>query len=553
MLLVPTVRIHLAQLTGSFAEKHSVGFINRFLERLYNGYCDVLDYFLRKNGLKTASYLIVLVSLIVASIVIPPRLKREIIAKPDSPIVVTVINSGKNVHMDQMEELVAKYERRIQEKFGPMITFIESGTNSPNFAWVALHLQDKRKFSSILESVQEMTKEDSEARYSNFPFNPSELPIPNPPDWKIAFRGSNIEQQQEMKDAFRVALLESEVVEDVQEDKDRVFDNRLVLQLSEEKLDLLASKIQPSDLAQIISLTTEQTLVGDLTLNQKVKQVFLKYPSTLGNSIDEIGALPIPIGNKVIPLRALTEFKSSKQAPELERINGENVFSMEGFLLEKEKKDERDVLTKFKNFVKQFREKSPSLASSPVSVEELDSKVELTKALKELLLATAISISLIFLVIFIQFSSVVHSLIIMLAIPFGILGVFLSLYVFNSTLSLNSGLGVILLVGITVANSIMLVEMIVRLVEAGVGVKEAIMETARKRIRPIIMTSLTTILGMFPIALGLGDGGTVLQPLGIAVCGGLWVSLIFTLFIIPALELSYLSWLQKSNPARKSK
>ncbi len=553
MILVPTIRIHLAQFAGSFAEKHSIGTLDRALERLYNGYCKGLDFFLRKSSLKYFSYVFISAALVLVTLTIPSRLKREIIAKPESPIIFANINSITNVQMSQMEELVAKFERMVSDKFGSLISFMESGTNSPNYAWVALHLPDKKKFRYVLEAAQEMTKAESEATYSYWPFNPSELPIPNPPDWKVAFKGNDVEQQQLMRDAFRIALLDSQIVEDVQEDTDRVFDNRLLLQLYEEKIDLLNAgtlRVLPSDLAQIASLVTDPIYVGDLALNQKVKPIYLKYPTDFTQSVEELGALPVPVGDRIVPLRALAEFKSSKVAPTLQRINGENVFTLAGSLMEKEKAREREILTQFSQFVKDFNASTPQSAASPVSIEQVDAKVELSKALDELLLAIGISIFLIFVVILIQFSSVVHSLIILLAIPFGILGVFVSLYVFNSTLSLNSGLGVILLVGITVANSIMLVEMIVRLVDSGVSVQEAIMETARKRVRPIIMTSLTTILGMLPIAIGYGDGGTVLQPLGIAVCGGLWVSLIFTLFIIPALEMSYLNWRKKSQEAR---
>ena len=123
----------------------------------------------------------------------------------------------------------------------------------------------------------------------------------------------------------------------------------------------------------------------------------------------------------------------------------------------------------------------------------------------------------------------------MLAIPFGVLGVLWSLTLFHSTISLNSALGVVLLIGISVSNSILLVEKAMLLFETEKRLpSEAISQAIKQRIRPILMTSLTTVFGMLPIALGYGAGGKVLQPLGIAVCGGLWVSLIFTLYIVPA-------------------
>src|SRR6185436_13371344 len=153
-----------------------------------------------------------------------------------------------------------------------------------------------------------------------------------------------------------------------------------------------------------------------------------------------------------------------------------------------------------------------------------------------------LSILLIFLTLVFQFGDVVSSLLVLVAVPLGFIGVLVSLWVFGSTLSLNSILGVILLNGIAVANSIILVDFMKRLVDQGMSPEAAAVEAGRKRLRPILITSLTTILGMMPIAFGLGEGGKVLQPLGITVSGGLWVSMALTLFIVPALQVRYLNW-----------
>jgi len=139
----------------------------------------------------------------------------------------------------------------------------------------------------------------------------------------------------------------------------------------------------------------------------------------------------------------------------------------------------------------------------------------------------------------------VNACLVLIAIPLGLIGALGALFVFRSTLSLNSILGVILLNGIAVANSIILVDFMKRLVDDGHTPAAAAVIAARKRLRPILITSLTTILGMLPIALGLGEGGKVLQPLGITVSGGLWVSMTLTLFVVPALQVKYLNWKMK--------
>jgi HAE1 family hydrophobic/amphiphilic exporter-1 len=178
-----------------------------------------------------------------------------------------------------------------------------------------------------------------------------------------------------------------------------------------------------------------------------------------------------------------------------------------------------------------------------------DASKDLNDAIRQLGTAVGLSILLIFLVLLLQFGSVMEPLLVLVSVPLGFIGVLVSLFVFRSTLSLNSILGVILLNGIAVANSIILVDFIKRLVEDGKTPREAAVDAARKRLRPILITSMTTVLGMLPIALGTGEGGRILQPLGIAVSGGLWVSMGLTLFLVPAMQVSYLEWRQ-SRPAR---
>ena len=122
-----------------------------------------------------------------------------------------------------------------------------------------------------------------------------------------------------------------------------------------------------------------------------------------------------------------------------------------------------------------------------------------------------------------------------MTLPLGIIGVISSLYIFDSYISLNSALGIILLNGITVNNSILLMEVTNTLRKKGLKGKDLILTATKKRLRPILITSLTTILGMLPVALGLGDGGKILQPLGIAVTSGLFLATSITIFIVPVL------------------
>ena len=144
-------------------------------------------------------------------------------------------------------------------------------------------------------------------------------------------------------------------------------------------------------------------------------------------------------------------------------------------------------------------------------------------------------IVLVYIVMATQFESLVYPFIIMFSVPFAMSGVFIALWLTGTPLSLIALIGAIMLVGIVTKNGIVLVDYMNLLVERGSNVADAVIVGGKSRLRPVLMTSLTTILGMVPMSLGIGEGSEIWQPMGIAVVGGLFVSTLITLFIIPSL------------------
>jgi HAE1 family hydrophobic/amphiphilic exporter-1/multidrug efflux pump len=148
--------------------------------------------------------------------------------------------------------------------------------------------------------------------------------------------------------------------------------------------------------------------------------------------------------------------------------------------------------------------------------------------------AFMLALVLIFLVLAAQFESFRDPLIIMITVPLAIAGAVLSLWIFNQTLNIFSQIGMIMLIGLVTKNGILIVEFANKKRDAGLSKRQAVIEAATLRLRPILMTSLATSLGALPIALSLGAAATSRIPLGIVVVGGIMFSLILTLFVIPA-------------------
>lgn len=149
--------------------------------------------------------------------------------------------------------------------------------------------------------------------------------------------------------------------------------------------------------------------------------------------------------------------------------------------------------------------------------------------------AALLAIVLVYMVLASQFKSLLSPLIILCSVPLGLAGVLIMLWATGTTLSVNSFMGIIMMVGIVVSNGVLLVDYANVLRRRGSGLEAATVEAGRTRLRPILMTTVATIVGLLPMALGIGEGSETNLPLARAVIGGLTVSTFFTLFFIPAL------------------
>jgi multidrug efflux pump len=161
---------------------------------------------------------------------------------------------------------------------------------------------------------------------------------------------------------------------------------------------------------------------------------------------------------------------------------------------------------------------------------------EFAESSSSLLFAFLLALALIYLILAAQFESFRDPFTIMLTVPLAIAGAVLALWIFGQTLNIFSQIGIIILIGIVTKNGILIVEFANQRREQGLQLKEALIDAASQRLRPILMTSMATMLGALPIAMALGAASTSRVSMGIAIIGGLLFSLSLTLYVIPALH-----------------
>ena len=169
-----------------------------------------------------------------------------------------------------------------------------------------------------------------------------------------------------------------------------------------------------------------------------------------------------------------------------------------------------------------------------ISVTVRGSASAMSESFRSFSIGLMLSVILLYLVLVAQFRSFVDPFIILFALPPGITGVLLVLVLTGTTMNVMSLMGVVMLAGIAMSNSILIVEFAHHLMNEGHQVAQAIIESCRVRLRPILMTSLATVIGLLPMALKLGEGSESYAPLARALVGGLIVSTTLTVFLVPA-------------------
>ncbi|MEQ6120768.1 efflux RND transporter permease subunit [Reichenbachiella sp. MALMAid0571] len=185
--------------------------------------------------------------------------------------------------------------------------------------------------------------------------------------------------------------------------------------------------------------------------------------------------------------------------------------------------------------IDEMRAIAASVLDESFSTELTGSASDFAESSNSTLLIFIFALILVYLTLAAQFESFKDPLTIMITVPLALAGAIITLWAFDQTLNIFSQIGMIVLIGIVTKNGILIVEFANQKRDAGMSLKEAAFQAASQRFRPILMTSLSTVLGALPIALALGDSSTSRIPMGLSIIGGLLLSLILTLYVIPAL------------------
>ena len=279
------------------------------------------------------------------------------------------------------------------------------------------------------------------------------------------------------------------------------------------------------DIADRVVANVRGELATRYTWRDKKIDVLVRSVDTTRASIAEIRSLIVnPAAERPVTLEAVAEIKIARGPAEIRRIAQERVAIISANLA-------------YGDLGAAVADANSIIDGTPmpqgITAMVSGQNEEMQDSFRSMQFALLLAVFLVYIVMASQFESLVHPLVILFTIPLALVGAVLALFLTGTTVNVVAFIGIIMLAGIVVNNAIVLVDLINQLQAQGLEKTSAIMEAGQARLRPILMTTLTTVLGLLPMAIGFGEGSELRTPMAITVIGGLLVSTLLTLVVIP--------------------
>jgi hydrophobic/amphiphilic exporter-1 (mainly G- bacteria), HAE1 family len=285
--------------------------------------------------------------------------------------------------------------------------------------------------------------------------------------------------------------------------------------------------LNAADTSKLIAAKIGGEIASKYSIDDRKVDILVRTQEQQRDSAADISQIIInPGSNPAIPLDAVADIEMSIGPSEITRIGQQRVAVISANL---NQGDLGEAVVLAKQLITELNLPLNMKATVAGQSEEMESSFESLK------FALALAIFLVYLVMASQFESLLHPFLILFTVPLACAGSIYGLYITGTTVSVVVFIGLIMLAGIVVNNAIVLIDRINQLRAEGIDKTEAIIEAAQSRLRPILMTTLTTTLGLLPMAIGLGDGAEIRAPMAITVIFGLLFATLLTLFLIPVL------------------
>lgn len=533
------------------APKSLGGRFNAWFNRRFNGMLNGYDSLLKKSLLRPVATVIGIGGAFVLSFGAAPFVGMSYFPRTDPGQFVVNVKAPTGTQIEENEKWIAQVEAVIREEVGeadldlivsnigitPDFSAIYNSNSGQHSSFVQVGLKEGHKIGSYeyMARVRERLRKDVPMVTAYFQSGGlvdavTNLGLPAPIDIQIS--GKNMQAAHEIAADLARKLRTVSGVADVMIPQEVDYP-ALKLDIDREhaaKLGLSQKEVMQN---VITALTSNGMIAPSFWADPKSGNDYLltvQYPE---GKIKELSDL------QAIPLRGANQSKLTRLDSVSRIVHEESPTELDHYQLQRTV----DIFV---------APKGEDLSRITAKVNELIAAVKLPEGLRITVRGSVqgmnasfssfgygliLAVLLVYLILVAQFQSFIDPFIILLAVPTGLSGVLLTLWLTGTTLNVMSLMGIVMMVGVVTSNSILIVEFVRQLRADGLGVREALATACRVRLRPILMTSLATLIGLLPMAMALGAGSEAYAPLARAIIGGLAVSVVLTMFVVPAAYL----------------
>ncbi|ROS05504.1 multidrug efflux pump subunit AcrB [Sinobacterium caligoides] len=456
------------------------------------------------------------------------NIRKEIVAEPHPNIIdVELSFFSKHYNQEFRESLLLPIRQQVVNLTQSQVRYVFTDMR-PGVAYISLHLKDYRLANQVMEDLKASLKDTKYYNVHVTPWVSAKLTAPKIPDYRILVYGLN---ESNVRDVHKSLVFDLKNMSEVKRVKFspksnlksefHVLPNQSLVQTI--GMPIPAESLRTEALG-IINHALEPQKLFDVKFEDGERPLFVLFDEQ--HDINSLKNIPISINNQVYALRNLVKIEESQEWSDYYSRNGQDIFLIEiWFNLSR-----ADEIVSFLD--QQFKKHKVDGVKFIVQ----DTQGEIWQSIRSLVIALVTAIALVVVVLLISNNSITYTLVSLTTIPMGFVGATIALYVFNSTLSVNSLIGLLILTGLSINNAILITHKFKLILESeDISLKVAIVRAATSRLRAMFVTSTSTVLGMVPIAMGLGSNGNIMQPLGISLGAGLLVSFLLGLLLVPIL------------------
>ena len=485
------------------------------------------------------------------SLAIYPFMGKAFFPRTDPGQFVINVKVPAGTRIELTNEYIAKMEQDIRDVVAPSdlniivsnigitpdLSAIYTSNSGMHTAFIQVSLKEEHKTGSYvyMERVRQKLTEDFPDVATYFQAGGLVDSVVNqgkPAPIDIQIGGNNLKESYQLAQATAAKLRGLNSVSDVLVPQDLDYPG-LELNINREHAALVG--VSPKDVVDnvITALTSDGMIAPSFWVDPKTGNSYMltvQYPETQIKTLTDFMQIPLrsPDGLKTTPLQSLADIKQINTPTEVDHYQLRREFDI--YVMPK--KEDLSVAS-----ADVYRVLAEMHAPEGVTVKVLGAVRDMQSSFSSFGIGLVLAVVLVYLILMAQFASFSDPFVILLAVPPGISGVLVFLLITGTTLNVMSLMGGVMMTGIAVSNSILIVEFVGTLRKEGMALKQALIEACKVRLRPILMTSLATILGLIPMALALEPGSEQYAPLARAILGGLTVSVAVTVFLVPAAYL----------------